>query len=162
MHELSICLSLLDQVERIAREHGADRVERILLRIGPLSGVEAPLLANAYPLAAAGTIAEHATLDIEPAVIRVKCTACGAETEAEPNRLHLRRMRRLAYAPGQRRRDAAGQSGTAHPGSGQCQGTPGTTPDRQPHPDRYSVTVRHLSIPCQPILGDDHVRHLRL
>jgi hydrogenase nickel incorporation protein HypA/HybF len=87
MHELSICLSLLDQVERIAREHGADRVERILLRIGPLSGVEAPLLANAYPLAAAGTIAEHATLDIEPAVIRVKCTACGAETEAEPNRL---------------------------------------------------------------------------
>jgi hydrogenase nickel incorporation protein HypA/HybF len=87
MHELSICLSLLDQVERIARDHGADRVERILLRIGPLSGVEAPLLANAYPLAAAGTIAEHATLDIEPAVIRVKCTACGAETEAEPNRL---------------------------------------------------------------------------
>jgi hydrogenase nickel incorporation protein HypA/HybF len=87
MHDLSICLSLLDQVERIARDHGADRVERILLRIGPLSGVEAPLLANAYPLAAAGTIAEHATLDIEPAAIRVKCSACGAETEAEPNRL---------------------------------------------------------------------------
>ena len=87
MHELSICLSLLDQVERIARDHGADRVERILLRIGPLSGVEAPLLANAYPLAAAGTIAEHATLDIEPAAIRVKCSVCGAETEAEPNRL---------------------------------------------------------------------------
>jgi len=87
MHELSVCLSLLDQVERIAREHGADRVERILLRIGPLSGVEAPLLANAYPLAAAGTIAEHATLDIEPAPIRVKCTVCGAETETEPNRL---------------------------------------------------------------------------
>jgi len=87
MHELSICLSLLDQVERIAREHGADRVERIVLRIGPLSGVEAPLLANAYPLAAAGTIAEHATLDIEAAAIRVKCSACGAETEAEPNRL---------------------------------------------------------------------------
>ena len=43
MHELSVCLSLLDQVERIAREHGADRVVRIVLRIGPLSGVEAPL-----------------------------------------------------------------------------------------------------------------------
>jgi len=87
MHELSVCLSLLDQVERIAREQGADRVERILLRIGPLSGVEAPLLANAYPLAAAGTIAEHATLDIEPAAIRVRCNRCGAETDAEPNRL---------------------------------------------------------------------------
>jgi hydrogenase nickel incorporation protein HypA/HybF len=87
MHELSICLSLIDQVERIAAEHGADRVERILLRIGPLSGVEAPLLANAYPLAAVGTIAEHARLDIEPAAIRVQCSSCGAETDAEPNRL---------------------------------------------------------------------------
>jgi hydrogenase nickel incorporation protein HypA/HybF len=87
MHELSVCLSLLDQVERIAREHGADRVERILLRIGPLSGVEAPLLANAYPLAAAGTIAEHAVLEIEAAEVRVRCSHCGAETDAQPNRL---------------------------------------------------------------------------
>ncbi|ESQ14928.1 MAG: hydrogenase maturation nickel metallochaperone HypA [Thiohalocapsa sp. PB-PSB1] len=87
MHELSVCLSLLDQVERIAREHGADRVVRIVLRIGPLSGVEAPLLANAYPLAAAGTLAEHALLDIEPAPIRVLCRECGAETEALPNQL---------------------------------------------------------------------------
>lgn len=87
MHEFSVCMSLLEQVERIAREHGAERVERILLRIGPLSGVEAPLLANAYPLAAAGTIAEHAQLDIEPAAVRVHCVDCGKETEATPNRL---------------------------------------------------------------------------
>lgn len=87
MHELSVCLSLLDQVERIARENGAERVERILLRIGPLSGVEAPQLANAYSIAAAGTIAEHAVLDIEAAPVRVQCAECGAETEASPNRL---------------------------------------------------------------------------
>ncbi|KAA6181624.1 hydrogenase maturation nickel metallochaperone HypA [Thiohalocapsa marina] len=87
MHELSVCLSLLDEVERIAREHGAEGVERILLRIGPLSGVEAPLLANAYPLAAAGTLAESAVLEIESAPVRVACTVCGAESEAEPNRL---------------------------------------------------------------------------
>jgi hydrogenase nickel incorporation protein HypA/HybF len=87
MHELSVCLSLLEQVERIAGEHGADRVERIRLRIGPLSGVEASLLANAWPLAAAGTIAEHAALEIEAAPVRVHCTACGADTEAAANRL---------------------------------------------------------------------------
>lgn len=87
MHELSVCLSLLDQVERIAAEHGADRVERILLRVGPLSGVEAPLLASAYPLAAAGTIAEGADLVIETSPVRVRCDDCGAETEAAPNRL---------------------------------------------------------------------------
>ncbi|NBC12274.1 MAG: hydrogenase nickel incorporation protein HypA [Gammaproteobacteria bacterium] len=87
MHELAVCQSLLEQVERIAADHGAQRVERILLRIGPLSGVEAPLLRNAYPLAAAGTIAEGATLDIEPAPVRVHCVTCGAETDAQPNRL---------------------------------------------------------------------------
>lgn len=87
MHELSICLALLDQVQSIAREHGATGVERILLRVGPLSGVEPRLLKNAYPLAATGTIAETAVLDIEPAPVRVRCNECGAETAAEPNRL---------------------------------------------------------------------------
>jgi hydrogenase nickel incorporation protein HypA/HybF len=87
MHELSICQALLDQVERIAREHGASRVERILLRVGPLSGVEPALLQNAYPLAAAGSVAEHATLVIEPAPVRVHCKDCGAESDAAPNRL---------------------------------------------------------------------------
>ena len=87
MHELSVCLSLLDQVERIAREHGASRVDRILLRIGPLSGIEAALVANAYPLAAAGSIAEHAVLEIEASPVRVQCKDCGVETEVQPNRL---------------------------------------------------------------------------
>jgi hydrogenase nickel incorporation protein HypA/HybF len=49
--------------------------------------VEADLLRSAYPIAAAGTIAEGAVLDIEPARVLVHCTACGAETEAAPNRL---------------------------------------------------------------------------
>lgn len=87
MHELSICQALLDQVERIAAEHGATRVESISLRVGPLSGVEAQLLRHAYPLAAAGTIGEFAELLIEPAPVRVSCSACGAETPATPNRL---------------------------------------------------------------------------
>jgi hydrogenase nickel incorporation protein HypA/HybF len=87
MHELSICQALLDQVERIAVEHGASAVERILLRVGPLSGVEGALLRHAYPLAAAGTIAESADLVIEAAPVRVACGDCGAETDATPNRL---------------------------------------------------------------------------
>ncbi len=87
MHELSLCQALLDQVEQIAREHGASQVERIVLRIGPLSGVEALLLRQAYPLVAIGTLAEHAELVIEPLPIRVQCRRCGAETEATANRL---------------------------------------------------------------------------
>lgn len=87
MHELSLCQALLDQVEQIAREHGASRIDRILLKIGPLSGVEGSLLKHAYPLVAIGTLAEHAELAIEPAAVRVHCNQCGADTEATPNRL---------------------------------------------------------------------------
>lgn len=87
MHELSLCQSLIDQAESIARQHGATRVERILLQVGPLSGVEPTLLQHAFPLAAAGTLAAGATLDIAPAPVRVACNDCGAESDASPNRL---------------------------------------------------------------------------
>lgn len=87
MHELSVCLSLLDQVRAIAHEHGAGSVIRIEVRVGPLSGVEAELLKHAYPLAVAGTIAEDAELVIENADVVVRCEQCGAESRAAPNRL---------------------------------------------------------------------------
>jgi len=87
MHELSVCMSLLDQVRTIADERGAGRVTRIELRVGPLSGVEPDLLRQAYPLAAAGSIAADAELVIEDAEIVVSCTQCGAESDAKPNML---------------------------------------------------------------------------
>ena len=87
MHELSICQSLLDQVEGIARQHGARAVERILLQVGPLSGLEPALLRSAWPLVAAGTVAAAAELVIEAAAIRVRCLDCDAESAATANRL---------------------------------------------------------------------------
>ncbi|MEN8132713.1 MAG: hydrogenase maturation nickel metallochaperone HypA [Pseudomonadota bacterium] len=87
MHELSVCMALLEQVQKIARQHKATRVERIELRIGPLSGVEASLLERAYPLAASGTLAEDAQLVIESMSIKVRCSQCGAESEVLLNRL---------------------------------------------------------------------------
>ena len=87
MHELSVCLSLLEEVKRVARENNAGSVTRIIVKIGPLSGVEPDLLRNAYPLAAAGTVAEDAELDIEIAGIIVSCSQCGGESPATPNRL---------------------------------------------------------------------------
>lgn len=87
MHELSVCLSLLQQVETIARERNATRVTAITLNIGPLSGVEPDLLKNAYPLAAAGTVAEEAELIMEIAEIVVRCSQCDNETTVTPNKL---------------------------------------------------------------------------
>lgn len=87
MHELSVCQGLIDQVAGIVAAHRADGVRAIRLRIGPLSGVEPQLLEQAFPLARAGTVAEHAVLAIETQPVRVRCDRCGAETAAAPNRL---------------------------------------------------------------------------
>ncbi len=87
MHELSVCLSLLDQVRAIAEERAATRVIRIELEVGPLSGVEIDLLESAWPMAAAGTIADDADFAVAPKAIVVRCDACGAETDAQANRL---------------------------------------------------------------------------
>lgn len=87
MHELSVCQALIEQVARVARDNDAKRVVSIVITVGPLSGVEPRLLEHAYPLAAAGTIAEDASLVIETVPVRVRCRSCAAQTEAEANRL---------------------------------------------------------------------------
>lgn len=87
MHELSLCLALMEQVESIAAQHGARRVESISLRIGPLSGVEPVLLENAFPLAATGTVAEGARLEISRSDVVVVCSQCSARSTVLPNRL---------------------------------------------------------------------------
>lgn len=87
MHELSVCNALIEQVENIARREHASAVARITLKIGPLSGVEWELLRNAFPLAAAGTVADQAELVIETANVIVECSICGAESGVPANRL---------------------------------------------------------------------------
>jgi hydrogenase nickel incorporation protein HypA/HybF len=87
MHELAVCQSIVDQVSRIAAEHHSRFVEKIYLRIGPLSGVEPDLLESAFPGACANTAAEKAQLIISKLPIRVRCKTCQAETAATANRL---------------------------------------------------------------------------
>jgi len=87
MHELAICQALMNQVESIAAERNARSVVSIVVGMGPLSGVEAQLLKHAYPVASAGTVAEGAELVIEDLPVRIKCTQCGNESDALPNKL---------------------------------------------------------------------------
>ena len=49
----------------VAANNNAVSVERILLRVGGLSGVEPPLLEHAFEIARMGTVAEKAELGIE-------------------------------------------------------------------------------------------------
>ena len=77
MHELSVCQAIVTQVEQIALQHQAE-VFSITLRIGPLSGVEASLIEQAYPLAVAGTGLSAARLIIDSLPVRVRCLSCHA------------------------------------------------------------------------------------
>jgi hydrogenase nickel incorporation protein HypA/HybF len=87
MHELAICQALIEQVQRVARDNAARRIVSITVSVGPLSGVEPQLLEHAYPLAAAGTVAEEARLVVVTVPVRVRCRSCRAESEAASNRL---------------------------------------------------------------------------
>ena len=87
MHELSICQALILQVEKISQERKATCVNKIIVKVGPLSGVEAHLLARAYPLVTAGSIAEHAELVVEELPVCVRCEACDAESIVQANKL---------------------------------------------------------------------------
>ncbi len=87
MHELAICQALIESVTEIAAEQRASFVSDVHVSIGPLSGVEPTLLANAFPVAAAGTVADAATLHLHDMPVRILCEECGTETEVAANRL---------------------------------------------------------------------------
>ncbi len=87
MHELAVCQGLIRQVEGIARQEGAMQVDNIVLSIGPLSGVEPPLLERAFEIARLGTVAQSVELEIQTGPIVVECRTCGSSGEASVNRL---------------------------------------------------------------------------
>lgn len=87
MHELSLCMNLVDQLTDLARDHCATSVARVELQVGTLSGIEPRLLEDAFPFASAGSIAETAVLAIETVQPRIRCRRCCRESDASPNRL---------------------------------------------------------------------------
>jgi len=87
MHELSVCMALLEQVADCVESHRAIGASRIMLRIGPLAGVEPALLRAAYAASRPGTCAADAELVIVNAPVRIRCASCGMEDEARPGHL---------------------------------------------------------------------------
>ncbi|MBC5801269.1 MAG: hydrogenase maturation nickel metallochaperone HypA [Candidatus Eremiobacteraeota bacterium] len=82
IHELSIALSLLDEIGEAAAREGASRVTSVRLRIGRLSGVTIDALCFAWDLARADTVASEAELLIDDVPVSVACPQC--EREGEP------------------------------------------------------------------------------
>lgn len=83
MHELSLVASVFDLLEDKAREHGASRVTRVVLKVGVLSGVVPDLVETAFETYKAGTLAEGARLVLVPVPVRLRCPDCGGTAVRE-------------------------------------------------------------------------------
>lgn len=65
MHEMSLMKDLVRKAERLARENGARRVTRLRVQLGALSHFSPDHFREHFAIAARGSLAEGATLDIE-------------------------------------------------------------------------------------------------
>ncbi len=81
MHELSMAMSLVEQITQIMGNEGASKLHSITLAIGKYSGVEKESFEFAFSIAAEGSPAENAKLIILQTEMKVKCKDCGIETE---------------------------------------------------------------------------------
>jgi len=80
MHEMSVALAVIDQVETAAAQTGdVGAVRSVRLRVGELAGVVPDSLAFCFELACAGTLLEGAELVLEPVPGRARCTPCAHE-----------------------------------------------------------------------------------
>lgn len=82
MHELSIALSMIEQVERQASAQSGG-VQSIQVKIGALSGVDVEALRFAWEIARAGTPLAETQLKIEFVPLQVRCPRCGVTRVTE-------------------------------------------------------------------------------
>lgn len=80
MHEMSVAMAVVEQVEEAAaRTPGAAAVASVRLRIGELAGVVDDALRFSFELACQGTVLEGAELATETVRGRARCGGCGTE-----------------------------------------------------------------------------------
>lgn len=82
MHELSIAMALVEQIQACQEREGFTAVQRVTVAVGGWSGVDAQALAFCFPLAIEGTPLAGASLILEELPVRLSCRSCGQESEA--------------------------------------------------------------------------------
>jgi hydrogenase nickel incorporation protein HypA/HybF len=76
VHEYSIVQALLERVALEAKRHGASAVAEVSVAVGRDSGVDPGLLATAFELVRAGTVARDARLTLREVEPRWVCADC--------------------------------------------------------------------------------------
>ncbi len=76
MHELSIAKSVLETVRNELRERPGARLQKVGLRVGELSGVNADALSFGFEVLVKGTDLDAVALEIESSPRRQRCPEC--------------------------------------------------------------------------------------
>jgi hydrogenase nickel incorporation protein HypA/HybF len=79
MHELSIVVSMIDQIVEESESRGGLKVEVVHLKLGTFSGVDKDALLFAYELACEGTPLQGSRLSIQTIPLVIYCAACQQE-----------------------------------------------------------------------------------
>jgi hydrogenase nickel incorporation protein HypA/HybF len=80
MHELGLCSSIVDAIERRA---GQRSVAQVRIRVGRLHHVHPEAFDQSFAVAAMGTVAEDAAAELVLVPVRASCQSCGADWESE-------------------------------------------------------------------------------
>ncbi len=80
MHELGLCSSLVDVIERRAGERP---VQRVRVRVGRLNHVHPEAFDQSFAIATKGTIAEGAAAELVLIPISARCASCGANWQCD-------------------------------------------------------------------------------
>ncbi len=81
MHEMSIAVELVRQLESLAGANGIQRVESLAVQAGAMRGIVPEALDIAFASAGEGTVAEGAKLELEIVPAVAKCRLCGCQFE---------------------------------------------------------------------------------
>lgn len=77
MHEMSIAVELMGQLEALAAEHCLSRVNALTVRAGAMRGVVPEALDLAFAEVTHGTVAQGAKLTLEITPAKACCRVCG-------------------------------------------------------------------------------------
>ena len=83
MHELSLMEGVLSLILDAQAQHGFQKVERVILEIGDLAGVETEALTFCWEAVMAGTPAESAVLELVAEPAKCWCGTCCCEVPVQ-------------------------------------------------------------------------------
>jgi len=83
VHELSLCLNMVELIEQQARLHGAQRVTQVWLELGALACIEEQALRFSFSSATRGTLAENSELRLSHLPALAWCWDCSHSVQIE-------------------------------------------------------------------------------